>query len=243
MNWSERIFAYCERAGSPAFWAEPFNALSNGAFLIAAVVAALMLASRDDRGARWFEWTLVGLTAVIGTGSFLFHTLATRWAAVADTAPIGLFMLGYFAYAVRRLMGAGWPVTAVLTAGFVAALRFAEQIPCDPGLLPITQAAGRPCFNGSLGYLPALAALVGIGTLLAIRRVPAAAGILTASAVFAGSLAFRTLDMEVCAMTELLGKARGTHALWHLANATVLFLLLRTAIRHGAGGAPARISS
>jgi hypothetical protein len=38
MAWSTPIDLYCERA-DPSFWAEPVNALSNCAFLIAAAAA------------------------------------------------------------------------------------------------------------------------------------------------------------------------------------------------------------
>jgi hypothetical protein len=234
MSWSDKIFAYCERAGDPAFWAEPFNALSNVAFLLAAVVAALQLARTDGRG-RPMEWLLVLLVFVIGVGSFLFHTYATRWASVADTAPIGIFMIGYLAYAMRRYLGAPYWAVAAGLGVFLLAMKAAEGIPCQPGLLPITMAAGRPCFNGSLGYVPALAALVLIGVALVIRRHGAGSAVLAAGAVFAVSLSLRTVDFEVCGVTSVMGRARGTHALWHIANALLLYLLLLAAIRHGAG--------
>jgi hypothetical protein len=102
-------------------------------------------------------------------------------------------------------------------------------------LLPITLAVGRPCFNGSLGYVPALAALVLIGVALVIRRHGAGSAVLAAGAVFAVSLILRTVDFEVCGVTSMMGRARGTHALWHIANALLLYLLLLAAIRHGAG--------
>ena len=31
MDWS-KVYSYCERGGDPGFWAEPLNAISNGAF-------------------------------------------------------------------------------------------------------------------------------------------------------------------------------------------------------------------
>jgi len=233
MTWTDKIFAYCERAGDPGFWAEPFNAASNAAFLVAAFAGAILLSRRPGAAERRAEWGLVGLIAVIGTGSFLFHTYATRWASVADTAPIGLFMIGYLAYALRRFVGLGIPAVLGLVGIFVLALRAAGTIPCDPALLPVTIAAGRPCFNGSLGYVPALGALVLVGGTLIVRRHPAGWPVVLAGAIFAVSLAMRTLDFEVCAGTQILGRARGTHAVWHVLNALVLFTLLATAIRHG----------
>jgi hypothetical protein len=80
-----RIFAYCERGLDPAFWAEPLNALSNAAFLIAAWWA--WRTWRQSLQAGQAELGLVALLAVIGAGSFLFHTFATRWAALADVIP------------------------------------------------------------------------------------------------------------------------------------------------------------
>ncbi|PPD26096.1 MAG: hypothetical protein CTY20_14950 [Hyphomicrobium sp.] len=238
MNWTDQIFRYCERGLDPSFWAEPLNALSNAGFMVAALTAGLSLARRpNDLAARpaRLECALVAIVFAIGVGSFLFHTYATRWASVADTAPIGIFMLAYFAYAMRRFLGFGWLATALLTGGFILSLRYAGDVPCVPGLLPVTRAGGHPCFNGSLGYLPALAAVLGIGAILIVRGRPAGAYVLGAGLVFTVSFAFRTVDFEVCAMTSLLGKVRGTHALWHLLNALTLYLLLIAAIRHGTG--------
>ena len=233
VSWTDRIFAYCERANDPSFWAEPLNAISNAAFFIAAVLAAVALMHAKSGAPRRIEWLLVALTAAMGIGSFLFHTFATRWASVADTAPIGIFMLAYFGYAVRRYFGAHVVIVALALAGFITALRFAHLIPCQPELLPITAAAGSPCFNGSLGYVPALAALLSIGGALLLRQHPAGPGVMIAGLVFAVSLTFRSLDFEFCALTEVLGRPRGTHALWHILNAAVLYILLRTAIHHG----------
>jgi hypothetical protein len=243
MSWSDKVFAYCERAGDPAFWAEPFNAISNVAFLLAAFAAAIHLARSGDGSRRLMEWLLVLLVFVIGVGSFLFHTYATRWASVADTAPIGIFMIGYLAYAMRRYLGAPYLAVIAGLGVFLLAMKAAEGIPCQPGLLPITLAAGRPCFNGSLGYVPALAALLLVGAVALVRGHGAGWPVLAAGALFAFSLTLRTLDFELCGVTSVMGRARGTHALWHVVNAVLLYLLLAAAIRHGrrvpAGGTSA----
>jgi hypothetical protein len=233
MTWTEKIFAYCERASDPGFWAEPFNAISNVAFLLVGIVGAAQLARQPRPSGRIAEWGLALLVLLIGTGSFLFHTYATRWASVADTAPIGIFMICYLAYALRRFLLLNVFAVIVFVAVFILALRFASAIPCDPALLPVTIAAGRPCFNGSLGYVPALGALVLIGGVLLLRRHPAGWSVFLAGGIFAVSLALRTVDFEICTRTLLLGRPRGTHALWHVLNALVLFTLLSAAIRPG----------
>jgi hypothetical protein len=231
--WTDQIFRYCERGADPSFWAEPLNATTNAAFLLAGVAALAEIARQPSRTRGVAETLLALLVLVIGTGSFLFHTYATRWAAIADTGPIGLFMLAYLAYALRVLLRLSWLTTAAGIVLFIAALKFAGDMECRPGLLSVTAAARGPCLNGTAGYLPAFLAMAAIGLVLALKRHPAWRYLLPAALVFLVSMVFRTVDLEVCALTRMLGKARGTHFLWHLLNATTLYLLLAAAIRHG----------
>lgn len=232
MAWSEQLFRYCERGADAAFWAEPLNALSNAAFLVAAIAAGRELARRPARGQRTFEGLLVMLVAVIGIGSFLFHTLATRWAMYADVIPIGLFMLAYWGYTLRVYLGLNWLGVALGMAAFVWALQVAGQITCRPGLFSAPGATGA-CLNGSVGYAPAFLAMAGIGGLLVLDRHPAWRYVAGAAAVFLVSMTTRTIDLELCGFTQVWGHARGTHVFWHLLNATTLYLLLAAAIRHG----------
>ncbi len=155
---------------------------------------------------------------------------------------IGIFMIDISGMAMRRFLGAPYLAVVVGLAVFIAALRFAEQIPCNPELLPITVAAGRPCFNGSLGYVPALAALLLMGAVLITRGHGAGWPVFVSGIIFAVSLTLRTVDFEWCSATSFLGRSRGTHALWHTLNALLLFVLLAAAIRHGSWG-PKRIGT
>ena len=231
MSWFDQVFMYCERGLDGSFWAEPFNAVSNAAFLIAAA-AALTAWLRCAPAARGLvELILIGLVAVIGIGSFLFHTLATRWAALADVLPITVFMIAYLVFALRRFVGLAWPLCLGLLGLFCLSLYGAESIRCGD----------RPCLNGSIGYLPAFAAMALIGGWLWRAEHPAAKLVLAAAAVFAVSLTLRTLDRALCPATQLLGgRALGTHFLWHLANATLLYLLLAAAVADGRRQATAR---
>jgi len=79
--------------------------------------------------------------------------------------------------------------------------------------------------NGSHAYLPALAALVGVGWLSNERR--AGRLLLTAAAVLAVSIVFRSIDQAVCPALPI-----GTHFLWHTLNGVVLYLALRAAMPH-----------
>lgn len=231
MSWHDKIFIYCERGADAAFWAEPLNAVTNGAFIIAGLIAAWQLARTPNAGRALFEWLLVLLVLVIGVGSFLFHTYATRWAVLADTIPISLFMLGYLGYALRRFVGLPWLGVAVALAAFYATIHFAQGLTCANELLPVTRAAGRSCFNGTLGYAPAFAALLLVGLVLIWQRHPAAPYLLAAAAVFLVSMTFRTVDFEVCRWMVRGARGIGTHFLWHVLNAVTLYLLLLAAIR------------
>lgn len=208
MNWSQPVDLYCERT-DPAFWAEPVNALSNGAFLIAASVAFVQWRRADARD--WPLALLIALTAVIGVGSFVFHTLATRGAALFDIVPIALFIYGYLFFALRRFLGLSLVASLALLGAF-AALSYVE-----------TAIVPRGALNGSHAYLPALGATLLVGW-LARRR--AAGRYMTAAAVtLAVSLTFRSIDNAVCAAFPI-----GTHFLWHSLNAVVLYLLLVAAM-------------
>lgn len=234
MSLAEKIFIYCERGQDPSFWAEPLNAASNAAFLVAALAAARELLA-DPPGRRSVAAALlVALTFVIGTGSFLFHTYATRWASLADTIPIAIFMLAYFAFALRRFLGLDWALVAIGLAAFFVAIRYAGTVQCDYGeLLPITARRGARCLNGTVGYAPAFLALLGTGAALAALRHPAARLLILASGVFLVSMTFRTLDIELCELTRIAGRVCGTHFMWHILNGLTLYILLRAAIRHG----------
>lgn len=225
MQWSASVDGYCERT-SAAFWAEPLNAVSNAAFLFAAVAVALLLirSGRRDRAG----WLLAALIAMIGAGSFLFHTFATRWAGLADVIPIAAFIHVYLYLAMRRLIGLARPGAALAALLFFAGTTLVQTV-VPAGTL-----------NGSIGYLPALAAIAATGGLLLARGQAAGITLLGIGAIFLVSLTARTFDAAVCPAFPA-----GLHFLWHGLNAVVLFLLvrillLREAPRRGSAPTAAR---
>jgi len=225
VNWSAQLFNYCERGIDPSFWAEPLNALSNFAFLIAAAAAGMRLAKLNYLERPIAQWILIILVAVIGVGSFSFHSAATRLAQLADVVPIGVFMLAYMVFALRQFLGLSWGRVGLGLIGFVLACAAAASIECGSG--------NAPCLNGSLAYLPALFGLLGIGAV--VQRLPEQSStgtlLLVSGSVFAISLGLRTIDMSQCSAFQILGYTSGTHFVWHLLNAFMLYLLLRAAMQ------------
>jgi hypothetical protein len=208
MDWSRPVDLYCERT-DPSFWAEPVNAISNVAFLIAAAAAYMQWRRAGGRDVPVL--LLIVLTAVIGVGSFIFHTVATSGAVLFDTIPIAVFIYGYLFFALRRFLGFSAMAALALLIVFAALSSLeAAYVPQD-------------ALNGSHAYLPALAATVAVG--LAAMRRPAGPFILGAAVTLAVSLTFRSIDQAVCTVFPL-----GTHFLWHCLNGLVLYLLLRAAL-------------
>ena len=211
MEWFDLVDAYCERTG-PGFWAEPVNALTNGAFLLAAVVMAVRL-----RNCRMpLGWAMVALLALIGIGSFLFHTHARVWAALADTAPILGFILLYLFASARHYLNLPWRRSLGLVVIF---------LPVAAALVPVFRLL--PVLGVSAGYLPVLVLIAGFALYLR-RRAPATArGLAIGAGLLFVSVTLRSLDEPLCA--ALPG---GTHFGWHLLNALMLGWMIEVYRRH-----------
>ena len=218
MDWTQPIDAYCERLDA-GFWTEPLNAISNLAFLLAAAVGFALW--RRDRGDDRAVFLFSSLVAVIGVGSFLFHTFANRWSSLADVLPIALFIYAYFFLALYRLVALGPWAAGLGTAAFLGTSVLSE--PIFAGLV-----------GSSAGYVPALLAMLGIGSYLMATSHRSGRSVLMAGVVFTVSLGMRIADAPLCASWPT-----GTHFLWHVFNATTLALLLAAAAAGHRGRASA----
>jgi hypothetical protein len=236
MTFGEHVFLYCERGTNPDLLAEPINALSNGAFLLAGLVG-LQLALWRPREERTADHVLLPvLVLFIGLGSLSFHLYADQGTSLADVVPISVFMLVYLGFALNRLLGVPPGVTVLLVIGFTAIMALATQVQCSDGAIGLLGAAAqgaKPCLNGSVFYLPALAAMIVIGLLLHERGHRAAPWILWAAALFAISVTLRSLDLSLCDEVVIDGRKVGTHFAWHVLNALALFLMLRASLESG----------
>ncbi|WOI56875.1 ceramidase domain-containing protein [Palleronia sp. LCG004] len=197
MDWTAPIDIYCERL-SASYWAEPVNAFTNLAF----IVVALWLWPKS----RGIEAVLCAILFAIGIGSWLFHTHATAWAALADTVPIGIFILTYVFAANRRYFG--WSV-AISMLGVVV---FALWLAVGGAIF-----ARLPGFDISASYWPVPAGILLYAALLRRRLPQVARGLAIGAAILTLSLVFRSLDHPLCSALPT-----GTHFAWHLFNAVML---------------------
>ena len=199
MDWTAQFDGYCERTDL-SYWSEPLNALTNAAFLIAALV--MWQRSRGVAPAR----LLCAILFVIGIGSFLFHTHATAWAAFVDVAPIAAFILVYLHLVHRDVLGLrGWRAFAATACFFPYAA------------LVIAVAQTLPFFRISSAYwtVPILLFLYPI--FLRRRRSGVARGMVIGGAMLTLSITLRSLDETLCPVWPV-----GTHIFWHVLNAVML---------------------
>lgn len=197
----QEIDGYCERL-SPDYWAEPINAVTNAAFLISALIMWRRVRHQDMPLAV----VLVALLAIIGVGSYLFHTHALVWAAIADTTPILLFILVYI-YAVNRDI---WRMSRLRALGGTALF-----FPYAAATIPLFQLV--PGLGGSAAYAP-VPLLILIYTFLLRQRYPETAkGMTIGAMILILSIGFRALDAPICDQFPL-----GTHFMWHVLNAIML---------------------
>ncbi len=202
------IDLYCERLG-PGLWVEPANALTNLAFLAAAWASWRIARCSEARPGG--ITLLLGLMVTIGIGSGLFHTFATTWAQLLDVIPILLFTMWYTWLYARRVISVGRDHSGVLVGGFFVAAMVSRRF--------------HAVLNGSLMYAPAFLILLGLGVFHFKKSKQERGALLAASGVFILALFFRTIDQAVCPRFPL-----GTHFLWHVLDAAVLYLASRALI-------------
>ncbi len=206
---------YCERLDA-GLWAEPLNALTNLAFVLAGLLG---LAAVRRRGGDRFSVILCWWVVAIGIGSGLFHTFANGLTMWADIVPIAAFTVAYTLFNLRRFLGCGWTATIAGTAAFyVAAGAVTAAVPQQLQALS----------NNSTGYLPAFLALAFFGLLLVATGRRAGWYNLAAAAIFVASVSFRAADPLICSSF-----APGSHFMWHLLNALLLGVLLTAVARYG----------
>ena len=215
MDWTRQIDAYCERLDA-SYWAEPVNAVTNAAFLIAAFVMW-----RRVRGAGLpLAMALVWVLAAIGVGSYLFHTHAQTWSALAAVVPIILFILIYI-YAANRHF---WGLSRLWSGLGVAAF-----FPYAAVTVPLFQMV--PGLGSSAGYAPVPVLILAYAWALRRRAPETARGLTLGAGLLILSLGFRTADMALCPAVPV-----GTHFMWHILNGIMLGWMIEVYRRHMLAG-------
>lgn len=195
-----KIGFYCGRFND-GFWGEPQNALTNAAFVVAALFA-FHVWKRQGYGDKFQLWMIM-LTGSIGIGSFIFHTMPSQETLMIDLVPIQIFGLACIYYIATRHFSAR-PVIAVgVILGF-ALLRQTWIFFVPRGWL-----------GGGITHIPTITLLATCGVLLLKKGDQTGKYLLIACLPYVASLVVRTMDLPLCSQFPF-----GLHWLWHILTAT-----------------------
>ena len=205
----EYIDLYCERLG-PQLLSEPINLFSNISFIIAAAIHMRWYLVMDVKHKfhKNLYFYLISLVFLIGIGSSLFHSFATRWAMLADVIPIGLFLISFLPIYIWVCHDLQAKYIWALLSYFILMTAIGSVVP-------------KEMVNGSQNYFGSLLTLYTMGLISKKRHHEGFHNLLMASVFLSFSLIFRSLDQEMCSLIPI-----GTHFLWHLSNGIVLYLCL-----------------
>ena len=213
MDLSKSIDIYCERLDI-GIWAEPINAVTNVAFILAAIIMWL-------RCKKLIEGRILSfLLFSIGCGSFLFHTYAQTWAALLDATAILIFILTYIFVANRRFL-----VWSKLVSLIGVILFFPYQ------LLLVSILSNIQFFGSSVQYIPVAILIFIYSGLLRKSEPNLSRGLFIGASILCLSIIFRTIDEPFCSTLSV-----GTHFVWHILNAIMLLWMIEILRRHMLAG-------
>ena len=218
MEWLfESIDLYCERT-SPGLFAEPLNLFSNISFVLAGIWglrykrnASNLFSgtlSRNEFG------SLCYLAIVVGIGSSLFHSIATRWAQLADVIPIGIFLVIFLWTTLKKGFNLNTRDSALGILGFIIVSGlFSAVVP-------------KSFANGSQSYFGTWFTLSVLSKFAKLKSLSFSPNLAAATALFFAALVFRSIDMNICS-----DFAYGSHFMWHGLNGVVIYQCLKASTK------------
>lgn len=206
INTISTIGHYCGRF-APGFLGEPLNSFSNIGFIIGALYA---LRKWHSRGAedRW-QLLLFILAALIGMGSFIFHSIPSQATLWGDLVPIQIFGLAFFGYVLLRYLRLSYLTTVILLLTFFLVRQF------------WLAAAPRGAWGGGITHAPTLLLLMIMIFIMRYKGFAAWRYMAAASISYVLALIVRSWDLAVCSFFPW-----GLHWAWHLLTALTASLLV-----------------
>ncbi len=132
-----------------------------------------------------------------------------------DVLPITVFIHLYIISFFKRVIALNIVISILVMAAFVGVgVFFQYYFPPDT-------------LNGTIMYVPTyLMLIIMIFLLVFVKQSPLYLHLINTAVIWTFSLAFRTMDMQICSHTHQIG----THFLWQLLNAIVLYRMLTLVI-------------
>ena len=215
MYLSQSIDIYCERL-DVGIWAEPINAVTNFAFILAALI--MWIRCKNLVEGRVLAFLLFS----IGCGSFLFHTFAQTWAAILDVTPILIFILTYIYAANRRFLV--WSKRMSIT-GVILFLPYQ--------FLVVSILSSIQFLGSSAQYVPVAILIFFYSALLHKSKTNLSRELFVGATILSLSIFARTIDEPLCLIVSV-----GTHFIWHILNAIMLAWMIEILRRHMLAGYP-----
>ena len=215
MYLSQSINIYCERL-DVGIWAEPINAVTNFAFILAAII--MWIRCKNLVEGRVLAFLLFS----IGCGSFLFHTFAQTWAAILDVTPILIFILTYIYAANRRFLV--WSKRMSIT-GVILFLPYQ--------FLVVSILSSIQFLGSSAQYVPVAILIFFYSALLHKSKTNLSRELFVGATILSLSIFARTIDEPLCLIVSV-----GTHFIWHILNAIMLAWMIEILRRHMLAGYP-----
>ena len=213
MDLTKPIDIYCERLDI-VIWAEPINAVTNVAFILASIF--MWLRCKNLVEGRVLSFLLFS----IGCGSFLFHTFAQTWAAILDVTAILIFILTYIFVANRRFLAQSKMFSLIGVILFF------------PYHLLLASILSNIQFLGSsVQYIPVAILIFIYSGLLRKSEPNLSNGLFIGASILCLSIVSRTIDEPLCSILSV-----GTHFVWHILNAIMLSWMIEILRRHMLAG-------
>ena len=213
MDLFKPIDIYCERLDI-GIWAEPINAVTNVAFILASIF--MWLRCKNLVEGRILSFLLFS----IGCGSFLFHTFAQTWAAILDVTAILIFILTYIFVANRRFLAWSKIVSLIGVILFFPYHLFLVSILSNIQFL-----------GSSLQYIPVAILIFIYSGLLRKSEPNLSRGLFIGATILCLSIFSRAIDEPLCSIVPV-----GTHFIWHILNTIMLSWMIEILRRHMLAG-------
>ncbi|MFZ5503498.1 MAG: hypothetical protein ACOY3V_08260 [Pseudomonadota bacterium] len=201
-----RVGHYCGRFVD-GIWGEPQNSFSNIIFVIGAYYAWCAWRKAESRDPVVQIAFVLG--ALIGIGSFVFHSYPNPVTLYVDLVLIQIFVLVYFGYVGSRYFCAN-KTAIVLSIGTFFIIRQLWIAYMPKGLL-----------GGGISHIPTLVLLIfcGIYFFSKLRRL--SLFLFSASALYFTAVIIRSWDLYVCDSFPI-----GLHWTWHILTGLTVSVLL-----------------
>ncbi len=198
------------------------NQISNIAFIIGAIYTWYTWKQHNSND--YFSLLLIILVALIGLGSFIFHTFPSDKTIWIDLIPIQIFGLSYFAYiGTKYFEASNLKIFLALVTFFFARQYWIVYMP-------------RGAIGGGITHIPTLLLLLSCSILLLSKYKKFSTMLLTAGTIYIIALITRAFDKQISLEFPI-----GAHWIWHILTALTASILIFATVQYPANLKPKNI--